>query len=533
MELTGKLEEEYLDLWASCTIKSEFASLVKQCANNIQSNQVTYREVSDKTGIPWYVIAVIHSMESDFDFTTHLHNGDPLTSQTFHVPAGRPLRWNPPSSWTDSAIDALEFDGALGVQSWNLPNVFFFLEKFNGWGYRTGAGRKTTPSSRSPYIYSGTDHYQKGKYFEDSALNVQFDPDLVSDQVGCMAQLKELENRGLIKLSPDKVTRESVGTIAAWQHILNGCGYIPSILISGWLDDATIDTTKRFQVNLSLSVTGDVNLKTWQHGIDHAKLKGWSAVVPPLSKQSNPPPKTTSTDFERDIVGSIAAWQHILNGCGYIPTLIINGWTDDATLETTRKFQTNLGLPVTGNIDLKTWQAGMDHAKDSLWLPVIPDRQPTTIASGSITAQVYSFYSQPNNYDMVYDNVMGWYGTTSNGCVAFLSTALRLSGYDVPKTENSIGNISLFTAAFSQYLEDQGWNRSNNSDDLALGDIVLTDDGDFDDNIPMHVYVFAGWADKSNKVAWVIDNQDFTHERNIEEGGGGFNFTPFAYFLRA
>jgi lysozyme family protein len=529
MELTRELEQEYLDLWANCTINSQHVGLVKQCADNIQLNQLIYRDVSDKTGVPWYVIAVIHSLESDFDFTTHLHNGDPLTRRTVNVPAGRPLRWNPPSDWSDSAIDALEFDGAFGVQSWNLPNVFFFLEKFNGWGYRNDAGRNTVPSSRSPYIYSGTDHYKKGKYFEDH----KFDPQLVSDQIGCMAQLKELENRGLIKLSPDKPSRDSVGTTAAWQHILNGCGYIPSLLISGWNDPATIDATKKFQVDLSLPVTENVDLGTWQAGFDHTKLKGWSAVVPPLSKQSNQPPKTLSTDFERNIVGSVAAWQHILNGCGYTPALIINGWVDEATIDSTKKFQVDLSLPITGNVDLKTWQAGLDHAKDPLWLAVIPTRQPTPIGSGSITAQLSSFYNLSSNYDIVYDDVMDWYGTTSNACVAFASTALRLSWYDVPKTENSIGNISLFTGAFSQYLEDQGWHRSQNSGDLSVGDVVFTDDGGWGDGIPMHVYVFAGWADENNKVAWVIDNQDFTHERNIDKGGGGFNFTPFAYFLRA
>ena len=38
------------------------------------------------------------------------------------------------------------------------------------------------------------------------------------------------------------------------------------------------------------------------------------------------------------VVGSVAAWQNILNGCGY-PLLHITGNLDGATAETTKKFQ--------------------------------------------------------------------------------------------------------------------------------------------------------------------------------------------------
>lgn len=38
--------------------------------------------------------------------------------------------------------------------------------------------------------------------------------------------------------------------------------------------------------------------------------------------------------------------------------------------------------------------------------------------------------------------------------------------------------------------------------------IVLTKDGDFGKNVPAHTYMFAGWKDKNDQVAWVIDNND-------------------------
>ena len=64
-------------------------------------------------------LGIIHSLEAEFNFNTHLHNGDPLSAQTVHVPRGRPPTGNPPFQWLDSAIDALtmhdlEINGPTG-----------------------------------------------------------------------------------------------------------------------------------------------------------------------------------------------------------------------------------------------------------------------------------------------------------------------------------------------------------------------------------------------------------------------------------
>ena len=299
MELTKKLSDEYLSLWDTCVINPSYDSDLQLSADIIEENQAIYQLVADKTGVPWYVSAVMHGMEASFDFDGHLHNGDPLTARTTHVPAGRPEQGTPPFSWEDSAIDALEYDGALGVKFWNLPTLFWFLEGFNGWGYRVGKGRDTTPPFRSAYIYSGTNHYEKGKYTDDG----KFDPNAVIAQAGCMAQLKELERRNLISLSPshdEKLNENSVGSAASWQHILNGCGYFPILEITGNIDAATVEMTKKFQTDLSLPISGTVDLATWQAGFNHRKLPSWSNTVPPLSKLKNslpgtPPPDSGST----------------------------------------------------------------------------------------------------------------------------------------------------------------------------------------------------------------------------------------------
>jgi GH24 family phage-related lysozyme (muramidase) len=82
----------------------------------------------------------------------------------------------------------------------------------------------------------------------------------------------------------------------------------------------------------------------------------------------------TQTSLDFSIVGSVAAWQHILNGCGYQPKLRITGKMDENTVQTTQRFQKDVGLTVTGEVDLATWQAGLKHEKLIDWpeLPIPP-----------------------------------------------------------------------------------------------------------------------------------------------------------------
>jgi peptidoglycan hydrolase-like protein with peptidoglycan-binding domain len=89
--------------------------------------------------------------------------------------------------------------------------------------------------------------------------------------------------------------------------------------------------------------------------------------------------RTNTPPFYRDEVGSIAAWQHLLNGCGYHPDnasqLVITGQFDAETVAVTKKFQRDMGLEETGDVsDIRTWQKAFDHDKLPGWPPVIPDQ---------------------------------------------------------------------------------------------------------------------------------------------------------------
>lgn len=145
-----------------------------------------------------------------------------------------------------------------------------------------------------------------------------------------------------------------------------------------------------------------------------------------------------------------------------------------------------------------------------------------------------SYYTDADNYQDVYRNVMSWFKTTTNGCVAFASSALRLLGVNVPLYGNKNGlRISTLTKPFSDYLEeDLGWIRINNSQRLLPGDLVFTIDEPGYPGEPSHVFMHAGYADANRKVSWAVDNQDFTHTRALA-GEPSKDYDAFAYALRS
>lgn len=181
--LTPKLKKEYEDLFAACVIRPEQLPVVKTTVGKIVTNRARYESVQTITGVPWYVVAVIHSLEGSLSFKTHLHNGDPLTARTTHVPKGRPVTGDPPFIWEVSAADALQFDNLPTTAKWTLSLVLFKLEGFNGFGYRS-----KHPEVLTPYLWSFSNHYTKGKFTVDH----KFDPEVVSKQCGAAAILKQM-----------------------------------------------------------------------------------------------------------------------------------------------------------------------------------------------------------------------------------------------------------------------------------------------------------------------------------------------------
>ncbi len=150
----------YNQVWNTMTIVPDRQKLIQEAAAEAIRNRARYEAVTAKTGVPWYIIAVIHYREASYNFKTHLHNGNPLSAKTYEVPAGRPPG-NPPFTWEYSAIDALTYDGLKKNRDWSPAMTMWVLERYNGTGYL----QKGRPS---PYLLAGCQHYQGGLYVGDN-----------------------------------------------------------------------------------------------------------------------------------------------------------------------------------------------------------------------------------------------------------------------------------------------------------------------------------------------------------------------------
>lgn len=181
-------------MWESARIREGKESTMRWYMSRLlqDENVKQYKKVQDLTEVPWFIVACIHSLESSFSFSRHLHNGDPLTAKTYRVPKNHPP--HPPAngqsySWIESASDALgpnkEWLRRM-IPDWSLESCLYFLERYNGPGYFN----RGIPS---PYLWSFTNHYEKGLFYADH----KFDPGRISKQAGACALLLAMKAEGV------------------------------------------------------------------------------------------------------------------------------------------------------------------------------------------------------------------------------------------------------------------------------------------------------------------------------------------------
>jgi len=188
-QYTSQVQAEYQRLFDTCVINPDRYPDVDAAIKMIIKNQSRYEAVSATVGVPWYFIGLTHYMEGGCDFTTHLHNGDPLTARTIQVPKGRPVDGTPPFTWEASAEDAMIYEDLNTWGDWSIPGVLYKLEGYNGYGYH-----KSTIAINSPYLWSFSNLYTKGKFVSDG----QFSPTAVSKQCGAGVLLRRMVEKNLI-----------------------------------------------------------------------------------------------------------------------------------------------------------------------------------------------------------------------------------------------------------------------------------------------------------------------------------------------
>lgn len=183
IKFTNAVANEYNKLWATAAVKPNWKAMAGWAVDQIVRNRPRYEYVSKLTGVPWYVIGVIHCREAipPFSFKCHLHNGEPLTDRTrFLEPKGRPAAGNPPFTWEVSAVDALKLKNLHNRKDWSISGILWVLEGYNGYGYKM-------KNKTNPYLWSGTQHYLKGKYTSDKKYN----ENAIDKQIGTATILKE------------------------------------------------------------------------------------------------------------------------------------------------------------------------------------------------------------------------------------------------------------------------------------------------------------------------------------------------------
>lgn len=185
----AKLRREYETFYLGAAFRSKAAKEeAMRLAKAAAANREKYEAAVEGLGIPWWFVSAAHILESGANFTRHLHNGDSLKRRTVKVPAGRPASGSPPFTWPESARDAMKFHKLDGLRDWSLARALYRWETYNGFGYRP---RKIP----SPYLWSLTTLYEKGKYIRDRV----FDANAVSKQCGTVPFLLALIELGEVE----------------------------------------------------------------------------------------------------------------------------------------------------------------------------------------------------------------------------------------------------------------------------------------------------------------------------------------------
>lgn len=176
--------EQYQELFDTMVIDTSHQSEIDEAIRLIQGNWMIYKSLVEKVNqkCPWYAVGIIHYMECDCNFNEHIHNGNPLTGRTYDAPSGRPIAdpINPPNySWEESVTDWVRLKKWDVWVDWQIPDILYRCEQNNGFG-------NEAHGINSPYLWSYTSNYVKGKFVSDG----KFNPDAISKQVGSAILLK-------------------------------------------------------------------------------------------------------------------------------------------------------------------------------------------------------------------------------------------------------------------------------------------------------------------------------------------------------
>ncbi len=168
--------------WAAMHILAPHVQALELVAARLVASEAKaiYQRISARTGVPWFVIAVIHEREASQSWHCSIAQGDPWNEVSRHVPRGI----GPFGSFADAAIFTLTRlpPHPATWQDWSAGGVLTLFELYNGLGY------EQYHHEPSPYDWGATTIEQHGKYVADGVFN----PQVWDSQIGCAALLKAM-----------------------------------------------------------------------------------------------------------------------------------------------------------------------------------------------------------------------------------------------------------------------------------------------------------------------------------------------------
>ncbi len=176
-----KLKAANVARWTAMHVEPALGATFDRVAARLTAPaaKARYEIVTAQTGVPWFVVAVIHEREASQSWAANLAQGDPWNAVSVHVPKGQ----GPFASWESAAVNALERCPPYAAHwtDWSIGGALTLLEEYNGLGY----AQRGVPS---PYLWAGTDQYTSGKYIADG----HYDPQAIDHQLGCAALLARM-----------------------------------------------------------------------------------------------------------------------------------------------------------------------------------------------------------------------------------------------------------------------------------------------------------------------------------------------------
>lgn len=133
---------------------------------------------------------------------------------------------------------------------------------------------------------------------------------------------------------------------------------IPPVTIDGIIDEETTEAIKQFQIYMALPETGILDIDTFYALTEAGKaiemIDGISAPIFPFERRLVDKKVSVGDNFDLVMILQIML-QSISISYDTLPFLVIDGYYGENTMEAVIEFQRINSLPVTGSVDIFTW----------------------------------------------------------------------------------------------------------------------------------------------------------------------------------